>query len=560
MSEKKIATSSEYKNSSSLSSICFIHLALICFIFVSGCTVPTEEEELKTRMINASMDMEVYNSMKPELIQGVDLNKAISLGLTYNLELWLSKQELAIQKELKSGAIANMLPKLTADINMGLRDSFSASNSVGLFSGQEAQNVTYSHSDMKQHTYGGVNLLWNVLDFGVSYYRVRQQGSKTLHALHEIRRIKQKLAYDISQAYWQCVTLEIIVERGKAIKAKINSELDSISESQGNGRISASVAIERRYPLKSQLIKLDNYTEMYNTSKLRLAQLMGLPIGAEFSLIYHIDDNPTLDLDVEALETQALNRRPELFQEDLQEAITHDEARATILSMLPSPQLFLNPSGDDNKYLYYNSWLSAGMNVTWNLLEVPNKIFKAKSEYKRMDFIRKKRMALAVAIITQLRIAAIEYDFAITRYTQLKDLASDSAQITINTQEAAKSGKGKKSLVINKEIDALRDFAASMEAYSRVMIAKARISNTIGIDPTDSGTFSTSLPIRSSIDSPTNQNMVYITDSTSPVVTEKAIIFETTSREATKEEGIQFIDEQSPIILDQYSTQPKPIY
>ena len=560
MSEKKIVTSSEYKNSSSLSSICFIHLALICFIFVSGCTVPTEEEELKTRMINASMDMEVYNSMKPELIQGVDLNKAISLGLTYNLELWLSKQELAIQKELKSGAIANMLPKLTADINMGLRDSFSASNSVGLFSGQEAQNVTYSHSDMKQHTYGGVNLLWNVLDFGVSYYRVRQQGSKTLHALHEIRRIKQKLAYDISQAYWQCVTLEIIVERGKAIKAKINSELDSISESQGNGRISASVAIERRYPLKSQLIKLDNYTEMYNTSKLRLAQLMGLPIGAEFSLIYHIDDNPTLDLDVEALETQALNRRPELFQEDLQEAITHDEARATILSMLPSPQLFLNPSGDDNKYLYYNSWLSAGMNVTWNLLEVPNKIFKAKSEYKRMDFIRKKRMALAVAIITQLRIAAIEYDFAITRYTQLKDLASDSAQITINTQEAAKSGKGKKSLVINKEIDALRDFAASMEAYSRVMIAKARISNTIGIDPTDSGTLSTSLPIRSSIDSPTNQNMVYITDSTSPVVTEKAIIFEPTSREATKEEGIQFIDEQSPIILDQYSTQPKPIY
>ncbi len=560
MSEKKIPTSSEYKNSSSLSSICFIHLALICFIFVSGCTVPTEEEELKTRMINASMDMEVYNSMKPELIQGVDLNKAISLGLTYNLELWLSKQELAIQKELKSGAIANMLPKLTADINMGLRDSFSASNSVGLFSGQEAQNVTYSHSDMKQHTYGGVNLLWNVLDFGVSYYRVRQQGSKTLHALHEIRRIKQKLAYDISQAYWQCVTLEIIVERGKAIKAKINSELDSISESQGNGRISASVAIERRYPLKSQLIKLDNYTEMYNTSKLRLAQLMGLPIGAEFSLIYHIDNNPTLDLDVEALETQALNRRPELFQEDLQEAITHDEARATILSMLPSPQLFLNPSGDDNKYLYYNSWLSAGMNVTWNLLEVPNKIFKAKSEYKRMDFIRKKRMALAVAIITQLRIAAIEYDFAITRYTQLKDLASDSAQITINTQEAAKSGKGKKSLVINKEIDALRDFAASMEAYSRVMIAKARISNTIGIDPTDSGTFSTSLPIRSSIDSPTNQNMVYITDSTSPVVTEKAIIFEPTSREATKEEGIQFIDEQSPIILDQYSTQPKPIY
>ena len=90
---------------------------------------------------------------------------------------------------------------------------------------------------MKSHTYGGVNLLWNVLDFGVSYYRVRQQNKRTIHALHEIRRIRQKLAYDITQAYWRCVTLEMVVNRGKSLQAELTAEITAIDESLTNGRL-----------------------------------------------------------------------------------------------------------------------------------------------------------------------------------------------------------------------------------------------------------------------------------------------------------------------------------
>ena len=534
-----------------------IFIALISF---TGCNIPTAEDSIKTRMLNASMDMDTYNSIKPQLIEGIDLNKAIEIGLTYNLELWLAKQELAIQKELKNSAIANMLPDLTAQINNGLRDSNSASNSVGLFTGQEAQNVTYSYSDMKSHTYGGVNLLWNVIDFGVSYFRSRQASSRTIHALHEIRRIRQKLAYEITQTYWQCVSLELIVERGTVLADKLKSEIAAINESKSRGRISESVAIERRYLLKAQLIKLNDYSEMYHSAKLRLSQLMGLPIGAEFSLIYYIDENPTMDINLDELEELALNRRPELFQEDIQERITHDEARATILSMLPSPQMFINPQTDDNKFLYYNSWLAAGLNVSWNLLDIPNKIFKTRSEYKRIDFIRKKRMALAVAIITQLRIATIEYDYAVDRYTQLKDLMHDSEQITSNAKKAAKAGKGKKSLVIMKELDALRDYAASIQAYSRVMIAKARIENTIGADPAENGTVSTEFPVQPKISDQSNQNTAYTVDMVKkPAITEKdAIKNPIISAESPKKE--LYVTKEDPIILDQYSHEPKKYF
>ncbi len=546
------------KNIYKLEKLLFI-IVFIALISLTGCNIPTPEESIKTRMLNASMDIDTYNSMKPQLAEGIALNKAIELGLTYNLELWLAKQELAIQKELKNSAIANMLPDLTAQINNGLRDSNSASNSVGLFSGQEAQNVQYSYSDMKSHTYGGVNLLWNVIDFGVSYFRSRQASNRTIHALHEIRRIRQKLAYEITQTYWQCVSLELIVKRGTALADKLKSEITAINESKARGRISESAAIERRYPLKAQLIKLNDYSEMYHSTKLRLSQLMGLPIGAEFSMIYDLNENPTTNINLEELEELALNRRPELFQEDIQERITHDEARATILSMLPSPQMFINPQADDNKFLYYNSWLAAGLNVSWNLLDIPNKIFKTKSEYKRVDFIRKKRMALAVAIITQLRIATIEYDYAVDKYNQLKDLMHDSEQITLNAQKAAKAGKGKKSLVIMKELDALRDYAASIQAYSRVMIAKARINNTIGIDPTEDGSINSELPIKIDFTDNSNENTVYPKQQTQPAITKK----KTSPKPATtvsNQTTELYATEKIPTILNEYSPEPKPYF
>ncbi len=531
-------------------------LILLAALTLTGCITPTPDEEIKDRLVNSRMDLEAYNALKPELVSGLTLDKAIELGMQYNLELWLTRQEMAIQSELKNGAVTKMLPDLTAQINSGLRDSHNASNSVGLFTGQEAQNVTYSYSDMTSHTYGGVNLLWNVLDFGVSYFRARQQGKRTLHALHEIRRIRQKLSYDIAEAYWSCVGLELIVERGKSLKIELESEISSISESQSKGRISESAAIERRYPLKQQLLKLDDYTEKYQSAKLRLAQLIGLPIGADFTIDCSITETfPTL-LNLDELETLALNQRPELFQEDLQEKITQDEARATMLSMLPSPQMFVNPSADDNKYLYYNSWLSAGINVSWNLLDIPNKIFKTRSELKRVDFIRKKRMAMAVAIITQLRIAAIEYDFAISRYRKLQDIVGDSEQIIANAESAAKAGKGKQSQITAKKLDALRDFAASMQAYSRVMIARAKIINTIGADSDSATEFSQTASIQLPPAETSNSDSVYsnspaYTDTTAPAaVAETSSFTDTTVADAR-------ISQTEQIILNQYSPDPK---
>lgn len=302
----------------------------------------------------------------------------------------------------------------------------------------------------------------------------------------------------------------------------------------------------------SQKIKINDYKELFHGAKLRLGQLMGLPVGAEFVIITYIDTDLQNAVNIDELEQIALNRRPELFQEDLQESITHDEAKATILQMLPSPQLFINPQADDNKFLYYDTWLTAGLNVSWNLLDIPNKIFSAKANYKRMDFIRKKRMALAVAIITQLRIAGIEYDYAINRYNSLHDLAEDSKEMIVTAEKAMKAGKAKKSAIITKKIGALSDYAASMEAYSRVMVAKARIYNTAGLDKTEEESGIVFAAASFSENDSSNNNTVYLTEKNEPVVETETTVYTVESTPVIS----AIADSTSPVtdeyILEQY--------
>ena len=44
---------------------------------------------------------------------------------------------------------------------------------------------------------------WNLLDFGISYFRKRQSKNESTKAIEQTRRIRQQLALDVAQAYWQ---------------------------------------------------------------------------------------------------------------------------------------------------------------------------------------------------------------------------------------------------------------------------------------------------------------------------------------------------------------------
>ena len=89
-------------------------------------------------------------------------------------------------------------------------------------------------------------------------------------------------------------------------------------------------------------------------------------------------------------------------------------------------------------------------------------------------------MAVAVAVLTQVRLAVIEHEFALKRYRMLRDLNDDSEKIAANLAASAQAGKAKGNAVITQEARGLEDFAKLQDAYARVMTARARIAESIG--------------------------------------------------------------------------------
>ena len=86
--------------------------------------------------------------------------------------------------------------------------NYSGGTSISIVTGQET--LSASTSEERSHLLGGADFSWNILDFGVSYYRARQQADQFLIAEERRRKVVQNLLQDVRAAYWRasgCTTV-----------------------------------------------------------------------------------------------------------------------------------------------------------------------------------------------------------------------------------------------------------------------------------------------------------------------------------------------------------------
>ena len=107
------------------------------------------------------------------------------------------------------------------------------------------------------------------------------------------------------------------------------------------------------------------------------------------------------------MESLALTARPELREEDYRKRITAQEARKALLRMLPGIELNAGANYDSNKYLDNQSWADAGLQVSWNLFSVFSGPAARRYAEGQMDLGDLRRLALSVAVITQVQTAVI---------------------------------------------------------------------------------------------------------------------------------------------------------
>jgi outer membrane protein TolC len=449
---------------------------------MAGCSVTPKAltaEEVQDRVKSDTSKM--YTEQ--EAIRGpISMEEAVARALKYNLDYRLKKMESALALGLTDYASYDMLPQMVASAGYTKRNNYSGGTSIGILDGEMSDRPT--SSDERSRTLRGIEFSWNALDFGVSYYRARQQGDQFLIAEERRRKVVQNLLQDVRAAYWRALGAQRLNDQADDIVQRANLALSRSREAETQKVIPPGLALAYQRALLDATTLLNQRRQDLEFAKRELAALMNVPPAATFVLAEANEVTlPAAPRDLASLEDMALLQRPELREEDFRKRITSDEARKQLLGMLPGITFNYGRQRDSNSFLYNNSWSQGGVSLAWNLMRLvalPS-LKDAQKYQEQTDEAR--RMALSMAILTQTRVSAERYRLALEDF-KLADQASQ-----VDTRLAAYT-KASVTAKLESDLEAIRTQARAVlgayqraNAYANAHIAFGRLYNTIGFDP-----------------------------------------------------------------------------
>ena len=457
-------------------------VALAAALVLAGCTVAPKlatQDEVRDR-VKADTDL-MYVNQAP--INGpVSMEEAVARSLKYNLDYRLKKMESALSLGLADYASYDRLPNLLATAGYRTRSNFSGGTSIGINDG--IQSLRPSTSEERSHTQAGAEFSWNVLDFGVSYYRARQQADQYLVAEERRRKVVQNLVQDVRAAYWRALGAQRLAAQTKDILEKANLALARSREAEMQRVISPVQALSYQRALLDAISFLNQRRLDLEFANRELAALMNVEPGVNFVVAEAAEARlPAPPTDVRKLEDMALLQRPELREEDFKKRITADEARKQILGLLPGISLDAGVQYDSNNLLNSNNWSQGGVRISWNLLRLLALPTLKSTQELQVKTDQARRMALSMAIMTQLRVSIERYRLAVEDFK----LADTAAQVDKRMADYTRASVTAK---LDSELEAIRTQARAVlgnyqraNTYATAQIAFGRLYNTLGFDP-----------------------------------------------------------------------------
>ena len=458
-------------------------LALTAAMLIVGCSTVTPQmatqEEVTERVKADTQGMYVGQS---PITGPITLEEAIARTLKYNLDYRLKKMESALAFGLSEYGSYDMLPKLVASAGYRTRSNDSGGTSIGILDG--IQSLRPSTSEERGRSLAGAEFSWSLLDFGVSYYRARQQSDQFLIAEERRRKVVQNMVQDVRASYWRALGAQRLEAQTKDILERAKLALARSREAETQKVISPALALNYQRALLDAISFLNQRRQDLEFANRELAALMNVEPGVTFTVAEAVEARlPAPPNDVRKLEEMALLQRPELREEDFKKRISADETRKQLLSMLPGISFDTGLQYDSNKLLNSNSWAQGGMRISWNLLSLLAMPSLKATQEQQVKTDSARRMALSMAVMTQLRVGVERYRLAVEDFK----LADTAAQVDKRMADYTRASVTAK---LDSELEAIRTQARAVlgnyqraNTYANAQIAFGRLYSSLGFDP-----------------------------------------------------------------------------
>ena len=457
--------------------------SIIGCISLAGCSATYDGFSDEQRLVRVSTDLaDMYAEQEP--VRGaIDLHEAIARGLKYNLDKRLKLMEIALADSRLRVARADLLPELVATAGYRARDKFRGSSSRSLITG--LQSLEVSTSEDKRVESADLALVWNILDFGLTYLRTKQEQDQVVIAHEQRMKVVQNMILDIRDAYWRATAAQRMLPEVGRLSARIRRQLRVSRRSIRSGDGEPETELETQRVLLEQLRDLEDVKRKLSLARSELAALINLPPGTHFHVKLprrFAGRVPKLKADTTTLEHVALFNRPELRQEDHRKRITQTDVKAAYVRMLPGVEIRLGRNYDSNSFLFDSSWSNLGVLLTKNLMEIataPARIEAAEADVAVADA---RREALSMAVLAQVHISLQRYALAKSAYRLAANLSHVNNRISRITRSGG-TADGRSSVeVLQAEARRVVSRLKYLAAYADVQNAHGRIVNSVGLN------------------------------------------------------------------------------
>ncbi len=449
----------------------------------SACAVSPHQISDKERAERAVSDLETMFKGQDPVKEPISLSEAIARAVKYNLDHRVKLMEKAVVRAESELARMDLLPAITADAGYTTRSNVAASSSESILTGR--QSLEPSTSQERTRSLANLNVVWNVLDFGVSYVTAQQRADRILIAEEERRKAVENIVQDVRVAYWNAVAADQLTKETDELLERTHKALKESQTMQAQGVQTPLTSMQYQEGLLATLRNLLQLRQRLNTAKTELASLMNVRPGTDFQLQPDDIDRqvPEIKTVVPELEEYGLLHRPELIEEDYRLQVDSAEIRKAMLRMLPGIEINAGVHYDSNDFLVNNDWADAGLRISWNLFN----LFRAPKEKKRaqaqVDLDNTRRLATGMAVLTQINVAKQQYKNSREDYRLAQNLLEVKTDIAEQERSRYKAQVSDELTLIRTRLDRLVALMQRDLAFAELQNAAGRVHNSVGLDP-----------------------------------------------------------------------------
>ena len=457
-------------------------LALALAALFAGCAVAptpiTTDERAETLKLDRSI---MYQQQEP-LARPLTLDEAMARTVKYNLEGRLKLMEQALGLGQIDLARYDMLPRLVAAAGYTSRDNELIMDSQDVATRKIVLGNTTSQD--KNHNNYDLTFTWNALDFGVSYYQAHQQADRALIMEERRRKTTHQLMQQVRQAYWLAVGAQGLEGKVEPLLKQVNQALADAERVEREKLRPPLETLNYRKAMLDIVRQLEAIRDELSQAKPRLASLMNLDPGTPYQLVVPGRlDLPNMPFTLQEMEEKALLQRPELYEADLQERIGVTETKKALVRMLPGLEISTGAHYDSNSFMHNNRWADAGLRVTWNIFNVISGPRQKELAEQQVEVSRLQRLALNMAVLTQVHVAWRDYSGRMRQYELADRLNDIDKKIDEHTRAAAANDAQSKLNEIRSGVSALMAEYRRFQTYAALQSTYGQLVASLGEDP-----------------------------------------------------------------------------